>query len=81
MNKLNEFLSDNSGGLSSNRLAFLAWTLGPFIVWSFLSLMKMDILSIPDSILGIIGIMTTGKVIQRFGEKTETPTPPPTSTQ
>jgi hypothetical protein len=78
-----EFLQDPSGGFSSNRLTFLLWALAPLAIWTFVSVVKQNLQPIDNSVLMAMGIFTTGKVVQRFGEKdTEPPTaitPKPTA--
>lgn len=67
--KLGEFVQDNSGGLSSMRLAFLTWTLGVFLVWAGISIYTRTIQALPDSLIILtLGVSGT-KAVQRFGEK------------
>ncbi len=86
MSKLAEFLQEKNGNFSSTRLAFLMWVLGTLIVWIIVSLQNSQLAPVPESIIIIFGILMTGKVTQKFGEKdkgqnlqaeTEPVAPPP----
>jgi hypothetical protein len=70
--KLQSFLEDNSGGFSSTRLAFLLWAVGALVAWLVVSIRAESLQSLDNSVIAIIGILMTGKVAQRFGEKAET---------
>lgn len=72
--KINEFLEDNSGGLSSLRLSMLLWSIGALIVWVYLSMLNKTISPIPESVIILILGITSTKSIQRFGEKSENET-------
>lgn len=71
MNKLIEILQDNSGGASSTRVILLVCFIGVVAVWAGLSIKAGSMQPIPDGITTILGIVMSGKVIQRFGEKPE----------
>lgn len=73
MNKLTDFFSDNSGGMSSMRLIMAVWFLGALVLWMIVSFQKAEIQPMPESIITLLGIVLSGKVVQRFGEKQETP--------
>ena len=79
MNKLAEFLQEDNGGFSSTRLAFLLWVVGSLIVWIFASFSSqpMSLAKIDPSVITVLGILMTGKVVQKFGEKPEPPAMPP----
>jgi hypothetical protein len=68
--RIKEFLEDVTGKLSAMRLAALLWIVGVLIVWIIASLKGPDpkLETIPDSVITLIGILITGKVVQRFGE-------------
>jgi hypothetical protein len=75
--KLYEFLQEDNGNFSSTRLAFLLWTIGVLIVWSITSLHSTTGLAVlPESIVIIIGLLMTGKVVQKFEEKPNNPMTP-----
>ncbi len=78
MNKLGTFLEDNAGGFSSTRLAFLLWTIGVLVVW-ISSSWGGELAKIDSSITTILGILMSGKVVQRFGENQPAPVQPPNS--
>ena len=67
--KILEFLQEDNGGLSANRLAFLLWIVGVLVVWVITSIKSGSLQVIPESVAVIIGILMTGKVAQKFGEK------------
>ena len=72
MTRLAEFLQEKNGNFSSTRLAFLLWVLGTLFVWIFISIKNLSMQSVPESIIIIFGILMTGKVTQKFGEKDKT---------
>lgn len=69
MDKINELVSDNSGGVSSIRVIMLLWTAAILFVWVYSSFIKSEIQALPNEMvtlyLGVIGL----KTVQRFGEK------------
>jgi hypothetical protein len=69
MNRLPEFLQEDDGGFSATRLAFLLWVGGVLIVWIIDSLSSKTLERIDPTVTTIIGILMTGKVVQKFGEK------------
>jgi len=71
--KLSSFLEDNSGGFSATRLAFLLWVVGVLAVWICSSIENNNLAKIDNSVVTVIGILMTGKMVQRFGEKPESP--------
>ena len=48
---------------------FLLWTIGVLIVWIIDSLRQGTLQVVTGDIATIIGILMTGKVVQKFGEK------------
>jgi hypothetical protein len=66
--KFLQFLEDTSGGFSAMRLAMLAWIAGLLVIWCFISYKEAKLQPIPESLTTIIGILVSGKVVQRFGE-------------
>lgn len=69
MKKSLQFFKDDNGELSSTRLAFLAWAIGVLVVWIISSLTTGSLQKIDDSIGIILGILMSGKVVQKFAEK------------
>jgi hypothetical protein len=69
MKNLSSFFEDNNGGLSATRLAFLLWAVGVLAVWIYSSIKNATLQPVDNSITTILGILMTGKVVQRFGEK------------
>lgn len=71
MKSLIPVFTDAAGQLSSTRLAFLAWTVGVMVVWGYQSVKVGQLVAVPESVTMILGILMTGKVTQRFGEKSQ----------
>ena len=70
--KLSTFLEDNNGGFSAMRLALLLWVVGLLVVWLIGSIKGGGTLQeIPGSVLTLVGILTGGKAVQRFGETSD----------
>ena len=69
--KLFEFLQEDNGNFSSSRLALLLWVVGVLVAWIIASVKSEPrmLQAIPDSVIVVIGILMTGKVTQKFGEK------------
>lgn len=67
--KILEFLQEDSGDFSASRLAFLLWIVGVLVVWLITSVKSGSLNEIPDSVATVMGILMTGKVVQKFGEK------------
>lgn len=63
-----EILQEDNGRFSSNRLVFLLWSIAVLIIWIITSLNSNTLQSIPESIVTIILILMTGKVVQKIGE-------------
>jgi len=70
---ISTFLEDNDGGFSSTRLVMILWMLGVLIVWIYKSLTQTELQPIPESVVAVIGIIVTGKAVQRYGEKANVP--------
>lgn len=64
-----EFFQEKSGCLSCTRLGFLVWTVGTLVVWGACCFKTGTLLEIPSSVQVILGILMSGKVVQKFGEK------------
>jgi len=69
MNRLGEFFQDDKGIFSATRLAFLVWTFAVLIGWGVASARHNKLEEIPSSVQVIIGVLMTGKVVQKFGEQ------------
>lgn len=67
--KFMEFFHEADASLSATRLALLLWIFGVLGVWMFTSLKAGHLEDIPESVSTIIGVLMTGKVVQKFGEK------------
>ncbi|MEZ4865985.1 MAG: hypothetical protein R3C14_32015 [Caldilineaceae bacterium] len=64
-----QFLQDEKGIFSSTRLAFLLWTIGVLVAWLTGSFHEMKLLPIDNSVIRIISAFMTGKVVQKYAEK------------
>jgi hypothetical protein len=47
-------------------VAFLSWTLGTLLMWGYVSFKKQELCPIPESVVSMIGIGTTGTLVNRF---------------
>lgn len=63
-----EFLREGNGRLSSTRLLFLAWSFTVLIVWTVVSIKKMDLAAPPWEVVGILFTFGGVKVAQKYGE-------------
>lgn len=75
MSKLSQFLKDGDGQFSSMRLVFLLWGLGALVMWVIASWHAKTLAVVPDSVIAMTGVTTTGKIIQSFSENNSTPQP------
>jgi hypothetical protein len=71
------FLQNDNGGWSATRLAMLLWVVGVLVIWAYRSIQAGQVQGIPQSVVTIIGILVTGKVVQRIGELRFRPRPGP----
>jgi hypothetical protein len=71
MKNLYSLLEDNSGGLSATRLAFLLWAVGVLGMWIYSSIQQGKLAAIDGTVVTVLGILMTGKTVQRFGEQTD----------
>lgn len=68
MSRLGEFFQEANGSFSSSRLAFLLWAIGTLVVWILTSVKAGALQPIPESALMILGMLMTGKVVQKWAE-------------
>lgn len=68
---LSTVLQDQDGGYSMIRLVLSAWSLGVLAVWIYSSLLQKTLAPIPDMVVVLLSALTTGKVVQRFGENSK----------
>lgn len=71
---IQSLIEDNSGGFSSTRLVFVIWCLVVLSVWAGVSFINNELKPIDSSVITILGILSSAKVVQRFGEKPESKT-------
>jgi len=65
---LGQFFQDSDGKLSATRLVMILWVIGTFLIWSYISIKSVALVQLPSSVVDILGILLTGKVVQKFGE-------------
>lgn len=67
--RLQEFFEDKKAKtFSATRLGFLLWVIGVLVVWVYASWQVAALQSVPESVVTILGLLATGKVVQRYGE-------------
>ena len=75
--KLAEFFKDGTGSYSATRLAFILWSCGVLAVWIVESVSKGVLQPVDNTVMTILGILMTGKVVQSFSPNDASPTTPP----
>jgi hypothetical protein len=68
-----EFLQDDNGDLSSIRLVLVLWAVGVFVAWAIASCSHRQLAPVPESVAAILGVLSGGKVLQRFRESSTMP--------
>lgn len=68
---ISEIFTNKNGRLSSMRTVFVIWSIGLLLAWGYISFDKKELQKIDNSIIMLIGILTTGKVSQTYAEKPE----------
>ncbi len=68
LEKLAEFLQDDTGALSSYRLTFLLWSFALVSSWLLVSLSQKVLVPVDVSLLHLTAIMVGGKLVQSFSE-------------
>ena len=66
-----ENLVTAGSGTSSMRVIAITVVVNIMVVWSIVCLFKKDIVDIPFGVLSVLGLVVTGKVVQRFAEGTD----------
>jgi len=64
-----QFFHDESGEYSSIRGLMIAWGLGVLFVWGYSSVMSGVLQPVPESVIALVGILATSKVVQKKMEK------------
>jgi hypothetical protein len=64
-------IQDNSGGLSSMRVAFLTTIVTVLVAWSYVTFKNVELQALPDNITMLVIGMGGVKAVQRMGEKSE----------
>jgi len=70
-----KILMEGNGKPSATRVVTVVWGLGVFVVWAYLSVTTSQIINLPDHVMEILGIVLTGKVVQRFAESPQDNSP------
>jgi len=65
-------LNNKHGKTSSMRTAMLLWTVAILVGWVWVSYVRSELQAIPESVIGLLGLLISGKVVQSFGEKDAT---------
>jgi len=66
--KLTQFLQDETGAFSSNRLVYLSWSIAILGLIIFLSISGKALPKIDTSLILLYGSVVAGKVVQSFSE-------------
>jgi len=53
---------------SAMRTALLFWAVGVFAAWAAASYNAAKLVDIPQTVVTVLGLLTGGKAVQRFGE-------------
>ena len=64
-----QFLQDEGGDFSSMRLVVLLWCVGILAMWCFVCIAKTELQVLPESVVAALGILITGKAVQKKIEK------------
>lgn len=78
LKRLPELIQDDTGLLSSTRLAFLLTIFSVLTVWIFACVNAKKFLPMESSVVYLVGVLMAGKVSQSFAENmpTKDSTPP-----
>jgi hypothetical protein len=73
--KIQQFFQDGSGQLSATRLAFLLWAVGTLIVSAYTAIAGPagSAFKVDPSVITLMGILMTGKVVQTFSPGDQAP--------
>lgn len=61
-------LTDSGGNASTMRLTFIAWAFAVLLAWGWACFNARALVPIPESVIGLLGVLTTGKVAQTWVE-------------
>jgi hypothetical protein len=76
--RLSEFVQDDTGLLSSTRLAFLLTIFSVLGVWIYACIVAKKFLPMEGSVVYLTGVLMVGKVTQSFAEnQSSQPATPP----
>jgi hypothetical protein len=68
MNKIMQFLQEDNGTFSGQRLGFVLWNICLCAVWTYVSFKQGQLAAIEPGVLAGMGIMQAGKVGQKLVE-------------
>lgn len=75
--KIQQFFQDGNGQYSATRLAFLLWIIGTFVVSAYVAVTSNDhTFQVDKSVMTLLGILMTGKVVQSFSAGDQAASPP-----
>jgi hypothetical protein len=60
--------TDHGGKISGPRVLFILWGFTTLIVWTYISIMKVEMVAPPWEVVGIILSLGGIKAAQKFGE-------------
>jgi uncharacterized membrane protein YeaQ/YmgE (transglycosylase-associated protein family) len=73
--KIAQFFQDGTGAYSATRLGFVLWVIGVLVAWIAVSITNHKLEHIDNSVVAIIGVLMSGKVVQSFSENMGTQNP------
>jgi hypothetical protein len=68
IDSLGQFFLDTDGKPSATRLVMILWATGTLAIWAYASIKTATLAELPNSVVEILGVLLTGKVVQKFGE-------------
>jgi hypothetical protein len=72
--RLAQIVEDKADGeLSALRVAMLLWVVGVLVAWIVVSMMHRALQDLPGQVVTVIGVLVTGKTVQRFSERDTVP--------
>jgi hypothetical protein len=62
---LKQMVAEDNGKMSMMRIMNAAWLGGVLVVWMWTSYHESKLAELPDTVVMLLGVLLTGKVIQR----------------
>ncbi len=76
MNRLTEFLQNDTGRFSAMRLVFLLWSVGILGMWGYCNVQDKKMIEIPSTVVTAFATIAGWKTVQAWTEKPKTTEPP-----